>query len=181
MLYPAMPTYSPLALELENQTLRAELLRLRQDRTAVADHQALVERYEQTQVRFRTVFEHSPPGHKIIDAQLRIRQANPAIVAMLGFTHTSDLVGRQILDFAHPAHRADWHELQAQLWAHETPYFVLETRLVRQSGSAFWCQVTSVLFPDVAGELGYTTLIDVDEQKRRELAHWGWQKPVISS
>ncbi|MGI4741611.1 MAG: PAS domain S-box protein [Janthinobacterium lividum] len=167
----ALPNYALLALELENQALRAENQRLRQDRAAVADHQALADRYEQTQARFRTVFEHSPLGQKIIDSDLTIRQANPAVVAMLGFTHTTDLVGRKIMDFAHPDHRADWHRLQAQLWAHETPYFVLETRLVRQSGVAFWCQVTSVLFPDEAGEMGYTTLIDVDEQKQRELAN----------
>jgi two-component system sensor histidine kinase VicK len=125
----------------------------------------------QTQVRFRTVFEHSPLGQKIIDADLIICQANPAVVAMLGFTQTADLVGRKILEFAHPDHYADWHKLQTQLWAHETPYFVLETQLVRQSGAAFWCQITSVLFPDEAGEMGYTTLIDMDEQKRRELTN----------
>jgi two-component system sensor histidine kinase VicK len=162
------PHYTPLALEIENQALQAELQRLRQDRITADDHQALLDRYEQTQVRFRTVFEHSPLGQKIIDADLTICQANPALVAMLGFTHTSDVVGRKIMDFAHPAHRADWIRLQESLWAHETPYFVLETRLVRQSGSAFWCQITSVLFLDEAGEMGYTTLIDVDEQKRRE-------------
>jgi two-component system sensor histidine kinase VicK len=157
------PNYASLALEIEIQALRAEVQRLRQDSTPM-DHQVLV---DQTQVRFRTVFEHSPLGQKITDSELTILQANPAVVAMLGFTHTADLVGRKILDFVHPDHYADWHRLQTQLWAHELPYFVLEARLVRQSGSAFWCQVTSVLFPDEAGELGYTTLIDVDEQKRR--------------
>jgi two-component system sensor histidine kinase VicK len=168
----AQPPYASLALEIENQALRAELQRLRQDQTTGEDHQHLMDRYVQTQVRFRTVFEHSPLGQKIIDADLIIRQANPAVVAMLGFTQTADLVGRKILEFAHPDHYADWHRLQTQLWAHEMPYFVLETRLVRQSGSAFWCQVTSVLFPDEAGEMGYTTLIDVDEQKRREQANY---------
>jgi two-component system sensor histidine kinase VicK len=165
------PHYAALALEIDNQALRAELQRLHQDRTSVEDYQALVDRYEKTQVRFRTVFEHSPLGHKIIDADLLIRQANPAVVAMLGFTQTAELVGRKILDFVHPAHYADWFKLQTQLWAHDVPYFVLETRLVRQSGAVFWCQVTSVLFPDEAGELGYTTLIDVDEQKRRGQAN----------
>jgi two-component system sensor histidine kinase VicK len=165
------PHYTSLALEIENQALRAELQRLRQERMSVEEHQALVDRYEKTQVRFRTVFEHSPLGQKIIDADLIIRQANPAVVAMLGFTQTADLVGRKILEFAHPDYAADWLKLQTQLWAHETPYFVLETKLVRQSGSAFWCQVTSVLFPDEAGEMGYTTLIDVDEQKWRGQAN----------
>jgi two-component system sensor histidine kinase VicK len=59
-------------LKSRNQALRAELQRLHQDRTAVADQQALLERHEQTQVRFRTVFEHSPLGQKIIDSNLTI-------------------------------------------------------------------------------------------------------------
>jgi two-component system sensor histidine kinase VicK len=153
----------------EIAALRAEIQHLRQGQQAVADQQALADRYEQTQVRFRTVFDHSPLGHKIIDKSLTIRQANPAVVAMLGFTHTAELVGRTILEFAHPDHRADWDHLQQQLWTHQTEYFTLETRLIRQSGSAFWCEVTSVLFPDEAGELGYTTLIDVDGRKQLEL------------
>jgi PAS domain-containing protein len=81
------PNYELLALKIKNQALRAELQHLRQDRTTVADYQALVDRYEQTQVRFRTVFEHSLLGQKIIDSELTICQTNPAIVAMLGFTH----------------------------------------------------------------------------------------------
>jgi PAS domain-containing protein len=94
------PHYTPLALEIENQALRAELQRLRQDRITAEDHQALLDRYEQTQVRFRTVFEYSPLGQKIIAADLTICQANPALVVMIGFTHTSDVVGRKIMDFA---------------------------------------------------------------------------------
>jgi hypothetical protein len=62
----------PWRLKSRNQALRAELQRLHQDRTAVADQQALLERHEQTQVRFRTVFEHSPLGQKIIDSNLTI-------------------------------------------------------------------------------------------------------------
>jgi len=167
----AVPSnHDPVSLKSEIRALRAEIKHLRRDRTAVADQQALADRYEQTQVRFRTVFDHSPLGHEIIDADLTIRQANPAVVAMLGFTHADELVGHKIIDFAHPDHRADWQALQNHLWAHKTPYFTLETYLVRQSGSCFWCQVTSVLFPDEAGVLGYTTFLDVDDRKRLEIA-----------
>jgi two-component system sensor histidine kinase VicK len=53
--------------------------------------------YEQSQVRFRTVFQNSPLGHKIIAPDLTIRQANPALVAMLGCTHADQVEGRRIL------------------------------------------------------------------------------------
>ena len=37
--------------------------------------------------------------------------------------------------------------------------------------SSFWCQVTSVLFPDEGGELGYTTLEDITVRKNLELTN----------
>lgn len=125
-------------------------------------------RYEQSQARFRAVFENSPLGQKIITPDLTIRQVNAATVQMLGFTRAEELVGRKILEFAHPAHRADWHELQKRLWEHKLPNFSLETCLVRADGLSFWCQVHSVLVPDEEGELGYTILEDISERKALE-------------
>ena len=48
---------------------------------------------------------------------------------------------------------------------------MLETCLVRADKSSFWCQVTSVLFPDEGSELGYTTLEDITARKNLELAN----------
>lgn len=157
-------------LERENQALRTELEHVHHNRVALADHQALTDLYQLSQVRFRTVFEHSPLGHQIIAADLTICNANPATVAMFGFTDKTELVGHKIQEFTDPDHSNDWSRLQAQLWAHQMPYFVLETRMMRQTGTSFLCQVTSVLFPDEAGEMSYTTFIDLGEQKQRELA-----------
>jgi two-component system sensor histidine kinase VicK len=121
-----------------------------------------------SQDRFRTVFENSPLGQKIIDPDLVIRQANPAVIAMLGLMHPDELVGHHILEFVHPHYRADWHELQKRLWGHKMPNFSLETCLVRADGSSFWCRVSSILFPDGGVELGYTILEDVTERKEVE-------------
>jgi two-component system, OmpR family, sensor histidine kinase VicK len=141
-------------LQAENETLRAEIRQLREQLVAAAEPQTAQEHYAQSQVRFRTVFENAPLGQKIITPDLNIRQVNQAVVAMLGYEHPAQLVGRTILDFAHPDHRADWQELQTQLWQHKLPAFSLETCLVRADGSSFWCQVHSVLFPDDGAELG---------------------------
>ncbi|OGX81442.1 hypothetical protein BEN47_05705 [Hymenobacter lapidarius] len=129
------------------------------------------ERYQRSQDRFRTVFENSPMGQKIIDPDLCIRQANQALATMLGLKGPKQLVGRRIIDFAHPDFVQDWEQLQEQLWAHRKPSFVLETCLVRPDKSSFWCRVTSVLFPDEEGELGYTTLEDITKRKELELAN----------
>jgi two-component system sensor histidine kinase VicK len=125
------------SLETELHSVRAELEWLRAERIDKAAHQALADRYSESQVRFRTVFENSPFGQKIIASDLVIRQANQAVLDMLGCTRLEDVVGHQIQEFAHPDHRADWHYLQQRLWAHKLPNFTLETCLVRGDGSSF--------------------------------------------
>ena len=112
-------------------------------------------------MRFRTVFEQSPLGNKIIDADLRIRQANPALARLLGLAGPADAVGRRIMEFAHPDHRQDWELLQQRLWHDGLPNFVLETQILRPDGAAVWCQITSVLFQDEEGPMGYTSLEDI--------------------
>ncbi|QNH60990.1 PAS domain-containing sensor histidine kinase [Hymenobacter sediminicola] len=157
---PSSAEYS--TLEAENRALREEVAQLKE--------QPAAER-AQKQERFRTVFENSPLGQKIITPDLVIRQANQALATMLGFESGKDLVGRRILEFAHPDHIADWQKLQERLWAHKEPSFTLETCLVHQNGSSFWCRITSVLFPDDGAELGYTTLEDIAERKSLEISH----------
>jgi two-component system sensor histidine kinase VicK len=157
------------ALEMELHALRAEVEWLRAERIDKAAHKELADRYAQSQVRFRTVFDNSPFGQKIIAADLLIRQANPVVLQMLGCTRLEDVVGHQIQEFAHPDHRADWRYLQERLWQHKLPSFALETKLVRCDGSSFWCQVTSMRFPDGGEELGFTQLEDISERKALEL------------
>lgn len=56
--------------------------------------------YQESQLRFRTVFESSRLGNKILDSDLKILQVNPALVAMLGYDSKEDLIGHQILQYA---------------------------------------------------------------------------------
>ncbi|MDJ0366527.1 PAS domain-containing sensor histidine kinase [Hymenobacter sp. H14-R3] len=161
------PTISR-SLKAENQLLRAQIQQLQTDRAAGAEAKERADADAQSQVRFRTLFEHSPLGQKIINPDLTIRQANAALVAMLGCTRREQVEGRRILDFAHPHYRADWHDLQERLWKHHIPVFSFDTCLVRTDGTSFWCQVHSMLFCDEGEELGYTTLIDTTEHRELE-------------
>jgi two-component system sensor histidine kinase VicK len=165
MTFPA--DYS--SLETELHAMRAELEWLRAERIDKAAHKELADRYAESQVRFRTVFDNSPFGQKIISSDLLIRQANPVVLQMLGYTSLRDVVGHRIQEFAHPDHRADWRYLQERLWQHKVPSFTLETKLVRGDGSSFWCQVTSMRFPDGGDELGFTQLEDISERKALKL------------
>lgn len=164
------PSAEHLSLEMELRSVQAELERLRAESIDKAAHQALTDQHHESQVWFRTVFDNSPFGQKIITTDLIIRQANPALLAMLGYTRLEDVVGHQIREFAHPDHQEDWHFLQQQLWHHQLPSFTLETCLLRADGSSFWCQVTSTRFPDGGEELGFMQLENISERKALELS-----------
>jgi PAS domain S-box-containing protein len=121
------------------------------------------------QERFRTIFENSRLAHKIISPELLILQVNMALVRLLGYDKKEEIIGAHILDYSPPEHHKHWKLLQKQLWQQETPFFSLETCLIKKDGSLIWCQVTSILFPDKAGLLGYTIIEDVTEQHQLKL------------
>ena len=163
------PTES-LSLEAQIAALCEENRQLRAGRAVARAEQAESDDEERRQARFRTVFDNSPFGQKIITPDLVIQQANQAVLDMLGCAGMDDLVGHKIIEFAHPDHREDWTFLQQRLWTHKLPAFMLETCLLRQDGSSFWCQVTSIRFPDGDQELGYTQLEDISDRKALELS-----------
>jgi two-component system sensor histidine kinase VicK len=163
-------TDNDLSQEAQLAALREEVRQLRAGQAAAQAQQGRSDDREQQQARFQTVFVNSPFGQKIITPDLIIRQANQAVVEMLGLAGIEDLVGHQILEFAHPDHLDDWRFLQQRLWTHKLPSFMLETCLLRADGSSFWCQVTSIRFPDGGEELGYTQLEDISDRKGLELS-----------
>jgi two-component system sensor histidine kinase VicK len=97
------------------KSLQIKNTRLRQQKVVADEQKVADERYQRSQDRFRTVFENSPIGQKIIDPDLCIRQANQALATMLGFKGPKQVVGRKIIDFAHPDFVQDWQQLQQQL------------------------------------------------------------------
>jgi len=116
------------------------------------------------QTRFRTIFEHSPVGNKIIDSSLKILQVNMAMVRLLGFSNKEEIEGTKILDFTPEEYQKDWKKLQEQLWTHKLSSFSLESALLRRDGTLIRCRVTSILFEDHGETLGYTSIEDITEQ-----------------
>src|SRR5687767_3368343 len=92
-------------LEAENKALREQIAFLR------SSNQATTDKYEErlanegvlkkSEHRFKTVFEQSILGKKIIGEDLCILQVNPALQAMLGYSE-KELVGTNIIAYAHP-------------------------------------------------------------------------------
>jgi two-component system sensor histidine kinase VicK len=156
--------------EIENKALREDNTRLRSVQTINQDfeNRLLFEHaYQESQHRFRTIFEQSTFGNKIISSDLAITEVNMALEEMLGYSK-EELVGTKILDYSHPDYKNSWYKLQESLWKKQLPSFHIETCLVRKDGSTLSCSVTSILFKDKGRTLGYTILEDITERKSAE-------------
>jgi len=164
------PPEQNVSLKAQNTALRAEIQLLRAAQAAAHAQQAASDDRELRQARFRSVFDNSPFGQLLITPDLLIRQANQAAERLLGCTSLAEVVGHQLLEFAHPDHVADWHFLQEWLWHHQLPSFTLETCLLLPDGSSRWCQVTSIRFPDGDQQLGHTQFEDISQRKALELS-----------
>jgi PAS domain S-box-containing protein len=133
---------------------------------ASSKHQS---KYEESQLRFKTVFESSRLGNKILDSDLNILEVNQAMVSLLGYDSKEDLIGSPILKFVPEDCQENWRKLQKKLWEKTSPSFSLETCLVKKNGEVVWCQVTSILFQDSGTTLGYTIIEDITEQRNLRL------------
>lgn len=137
------------------------------------EHKAAIlsadQRYQESQVRFRTVFEASRLGNKIIASDLTILQVNQAMADLLGVERKEELIGAVILDFVPEECHNDWLFLQKTLWEKLSPSFSIETCLRRTDGKLIWCQVTSILFPDNGENFGYTIIEDITERHNLRL------------
>jgi PAS domain S-box-containing protein len=160
------------ALQKENDHLKVEIQELKFDQNSVRiSHQEQAD-YQESQIRFRTIFETSKLGNKVISSDLKILQVNAAMVALLGYDEKDDIIGTRILDYAPEEFHQHWKLLQKKLWETNMPSFTLETCLRKKDGSIIWCQVNSILLRDHGETLGYTIIEDISEQhelkKQRE-------------
>ncbi len=110
--------------------------------------QAALERSEQ---RFRGLFEGAGSGIAITDLTGRFVDANPAYLAMLGYT-LEELRGTDFLSLTHPDDRDPNAGQVAALLAGEVPSFTLEKRYLTRSDDVVWARANVALIRDRDGE-----------------------------
>lgn len=153
-------------LELKIKQLQTQLLKCEK---LSEKNKILEERHNRSQLRFKTIFERSQLGNKILGKDLSILEVNDAFIHLLGFENAKDIINRKVIEFAHPDFIKPWHDLQVALWEEKIPTFSLDTCLVKKDGTVIWCHVTSILFEDEDQTLGYTILENINERKVLEL------------
>lgn len=151
---------------MDNQSLLTEISSLKREIHQLKSEKVLpvVQDLNIHESLFRTVFESSMLGNKIITPDLKIIQVNLAMVTLLGYDTKDELIGTRITDYTPAEYLDDWRMLQDNLWRKSVPSFSIETCLRRKDGSLFWCQVTSILFKDHNENFGYTIIEDCTER-----------------
>lgn len=164
-------TYSMSQEQARIEQLENEVLRLKEQvaQTAVfqQEKKRFEDEYQHSQKRFRTIFEQSVIGKKIIDDQLQIVKINKALLDILGYRE-EEILGGRITDFSHPDFLQHWKNLQKELWTTDMPSFSFDTCLIKKDGSTAWVSITSILIEDQGKTLGYTIAEDIWERKEME-------------
>jgi len=127
----------------------------------------VIKTLENSESKFRTIFEQSTFGNKIIDSDLRIIKVNCALTQLLGYS-AEELQGTLITAIAHPEYVNDWKELQAKLWADKNASFSIDTCILMKDQATLWCRVTSIIFEDSGATFGYTIFEDITERKNMD-------------
>lgn len=152
--------------------LRAALATQGDDLTALT-HQLIASRgaLQASEQRWWAIYEHSPVGIALIDATGRIRTANPAFQAMLGYDDTA--IRATTLQRITPVEdRAATQARVARLLAGEVREYHVQRRYQRQDGALVWANTSVALIPgtDAATRLLVVVAEDITEHKRAEQA-----------
>lgn len=161
-------------LEAENKALHEnlEILRYMGDDGLPLTVGNLVrkEKYQESEARFKKVFECSASGNNILSHNMEICQANQVMVSMLGYNNVDDITGKKIIDFTCTDHKEDWHLLHYNLWVKNRASYNFQTCLNRKDGSIIFCDVNSISFTQNGVPYSYTIFTDVTQQKLQEEA-----------
>ena len=116
--------------------------------------------------RFRGIYEHTPTGIAITDAEGRFEECNPAYCALLGYGE-DELRGLRSPDLVHPEDRdANLVEID-RLERGELAYFEIEHRYVRKDGRPVWVHKLVSVMRGAHGEATHLVALVTDMTERR--------------
>jgi len=119
--------------------------------------------------RFRTIFEAAPIGIMTADRSGRVRHANRALQAMLGYS-LEELQQRTLDDLTADADRARGRSAFRQLCERHTSELLMDKRYVARDGETVWVHEAFAAVCDDRGEFAYALAMveNVTERQRAE-------------
>jgi diguanylate cyclase (GGDEF)-like protein/PAS domain S-box-containing protein len=137
----------------------------------VTEHKQAQQAIEESEQRFRALFDQTAVGIALNDLDGRWILANERLCQLYGYPR-EELLRLRFQDISHPDDLAvDLARLERML-AGEMQSYAIEKRMARVDGSVTWVEVTVSLVRDAAGQPQFTTAVvqDITERKRAEAA-----------
>ena len=119
----------------------------------------------ESETRFRTIIESEPECVKLLDAEGRLLDMNPAGLAMVQADNIEAVRGRPIVEVIAPEHRAAFTELHRRVFAGESG--TLEFEIIGFKGKRSWLATHAVPLRDAAGTIQAVLGITRDISRRR--------------
>ena len=133
----------------------------------IDEQKKALESLEESEARFRTMFENAGIGIALVGMDRRPIEANAAMIEMTGYS-PEEFFQKSGVDLSYPED-ADigMTELQA-VFEGELNSYQIEKRYVRKDGQPYWVRLTNSVFRSEDEEPQYfvTMVEDIDEQKK---------------
>src|SRR5438876_6828494 len=119
----------------------------------------------ESEARLRTIIESEPECVKLLDAQGRLLDMNPAGLAMVEADSLEAVRGCPIVDVLAPEHRAAFIELNRRVFAGESA--TLEFEIIGLKGKRSWLSTNAVPLRSAAGTVQAALAITRDISRRK--------------
>ena len=127
---------------------------------------------DMSEARFRSIFEFTTVGIKVLDLDGKILQTNYAFQSMIGYTE-EELVGNPFYKFLHPEDVRRATKLFYDAKVNGTSYFRFEHRAIHKDGSIVWVKTIFTVIQngndDRRPAFVVGILENITDQKRMEL------------
>jgi PAS domain S-box-containing protein len=120
-----------------------------------------------SEVRWRTMFEKSPVGIVLRDAEQRYMAANPAFQQIVGYSE-QELIHLSPLDITHEDDRPASARMLAEFQAGVRQSAEKEKRFRHKDGTIIWTMVSTFRIPEVGPIPAFYPAIVVDITKRKQ-------------
>ena len=120
-------------------------------RRELAAHKQAAAALQESEERFRVIFERAAIGIALETFHGRILHANPPLQEMLGYT-ADELRGKSFADVTHPDEVKAERNLFRAAIAGKQPRVHIEKRYVRKDGRTVWADLNCYLHRDAAGK-----------------------------
>lgn len=125
----------------------------------------------ESEARFRIIFERAGLGIALLDKSGRIRESNPALERMLGYSG-EELHGKTVFDITPPVDLELTGRLYQELVEGRSKEYKLEKRFIRRDGTQLWVRKTVSGVYGSGGELQFAIdlMEDITDRKLSEEA-----------